>query len=365
MKRKSIIIGSIIVLAVIVTFIAIAVSGNEKTEETTADTTEATTTQEETETTVSREGMMHSNLTGEWVDNSIGMRRPAAVMLNNIKVAVPQSGISKASIVYEAPVEGGITRLLGVFENYDGLDKIGSVRSARTYYVYLAMEFDAIYLHYGSAHYADSLLNSDAVSNLSGLSGIGSTVYYRTSDRPAPHNAYTSATGITNGISALGYRTQTDSAYESHFVFTGDGESNSLEGGIPAGKISVGYRINNPWFEFNPADGLYYRFQYGAPHTDQMDGSQLAYKNVLIQYCNYSYYDGNGYLNIDVNGGGSGVFISNGKAVDITWNKESTSNRARYFDSSGNEIILNQGKTWVCIVLNDAKDSVSISETTD
>lgn len=369
--NKRLLIGFILAAVAIIIIIAVIIFATDPPKEnpiTTESSTPVETeteTESETETTISRENMMHSYLTGEWIDNSIGLRRPVAVILNNIQRAVPQAGISKSSIVYEAPVEGGITRLLGIFENYDSMDKIGSVRSARTYFVYLGMEFDPIFLHYGSAHYADSLLNSDAVSNLSGLSGVGSTVYYRTSDRPAPHNAYTSAEGIAAGVAALGYRQDISPSYGSHFLFTEDSEINLLSEGIPAARVSVGYRINNPWFVFNPNDGLYYRYQYGAPHTDQLDGSHLAYRNVLIQYCNYSYYDGNGYLNIDVNSGGTGKFITNGRAVDIVWNKENSSSRARYYDQAGNEIRLNQGKTWVCIVLNDAKNSVIISETTE
>lgn len=72
-------------------------------------------------------------------------------MLNNLKPACPQAGIANAGVVYEAPVEGGITRLMGVFEDYDNLEKIGSVRSCRDYYIFYASGFDAIYTHYGQS----------------------------------------------------------------------------------------------------------------------------------------------------------------------------------------------------------------------
>ncbi len=126
------------------------------------------------------DGMVKSYLTGEYVSEAIGTRRPVAVMLNNIKKAVPQAGIANAGVVYEAPVEGGITRLMGIFEDYDNLTKIGSVRSCRDYYIYYALEFDAIYAHYGQAAYALPYLDLENVNNLSGLSGYGSQVYYRT-----------------------------------------------------------------------------------------------------------------------------------------------------------------------------------------
>ena len=62
--------------------------------------------------------MVKSYLTGLDVPESEGRVRPIAVMLNNIKQGCPQSGIANAGVVYEAPVEGDITRLMGIFEDY-------------------------------------------------------------------------------------------------------------------------------------------------------------------------------------------------------------------------------------------------------
>lgn len=350
-----------IILIVIIVFIAkLFWDGKGKVE---TPTQEEPT--QETQTQSTREGMMHSYLTGEWVEDSIGLRRPIAVMLNNIKAGVPQSGISRAEIVYEALAEGGVTRLLGVFENYDDLEKIGSVRSARTYYVYLAQEYEAILLHYGEAHYADSALDESVVSNLSGTTEIGKTVFYRATDKVSPHNAYTSAEGIQAGIKEMNYDTRLSSSYQGHFNFTEDDEQIVPESGTDAVKVVPGYNNNAPWFEYNSSEQKYYRFQFGGEQVDEMDGSQLTYKNIILQYCEYSYYDGNGYLDIDVNGSGSGKYITNGKAVDITWDKDSRLGRTHYYDEGGSEITLNQGKTWVCIILNDKVDNVQILDTID
>lgn len=119
------------------------------------------------------EGQMRSFLSGLPVDEKIGNRRPVAIMLNNLKAAQPMSGVSYADVVYEYVVEGGITRMMGVFENYDSLDKIGSVRSCREYFVYTALEFDAIYMHFGQATYAVELLDKDYVDNINGLGPAG------------------------------------------------------------------------------------------------------------------------------------------------------------------------------------------------
>ena len=121
--------------------------------------------------------MMTSYLTGKQVSTEIGSKRPVAIMFNNIIDAIPQAGIANADVVYEAPVEGGITRLMGIMEDYEDASRIGSVRSCRNYYVYYATEFDAIYSHFGQAVYALDLLERPEVDNLSGLSDYGSTVY--------------------------------------------------------------------------------------------------------------------------------------------------------------------------------------------
>ena len=49
-------------------------------------------------------------------------------------------------------------------------------------------------------------------------------------------------------------------------------------------------------------------------------------------------------------GSGNGWFITNGKAEKITWKKDQKKGRTTYLDKSGKEIVLNQGKTWVCII---------------
>ena len=114
------------------------------------------------------DGKMQSYLTGEWKDEQIVNRRPIAVMIPNNSPAMPQYGISKASIIYEAPVEGRITRLMAVLEDFDDLDRIGPVRSSRDYFVYVAMGYEAIYCNWGLARpYVEELINRDTVQNIS------------------------------------------------------------------------------------------------------------------------------------------------------------------------------------------------------
>ena len=137
----------------------------------------ATDTPEPVPTEDPHKGKALSKLTGEYVSEKVAKRRPFAMMINNLQYAAQfQSGTSKASILYEAKVEGGITRLMGIFEKYNA-KKIGSARSARHYYVSVASEYDAIFVHFGHTKFALSKIDKLGVDNISGLSGIGGAVF--------------------------------------------------------------------------------------------------------------------------------------------------------------------------------------------
>lgn len=310
-----------------------------------------------------KDGKVRSYLTGKWVDEEIGDHRPVAVMLNNIIDAQPMSGVSKADVIYECVVEGALTRMMGIFEDYKNLDKIGSVRSCRNYFVYYALEFDAIYAHYGQSAYAMPLLELDYVDNLSGLSAIGDTVFYRTTDRVAPHNAYASAKGIDEGIKRLEYRTAYRDDYKGKFTFAYDNEVIIPDGkdSFDASVLKPGYVINKPWFEYNSDDHKYYRFQYDGPQIDDTNQEQLAVDNVIFQYSSWEQVDEKGYLGFDCHSGGEMIYFTQGKAQKGAWIRyDGDLGSTRYYDTEGNEIIMNQGKTWVCIIQDSMGDKVVI-----
>ncbi len=312
------------------------------------------------------EGKVRSNLTYEWVDEEVANTRPLAVMFNNIEVACPQTSISKAGVIYECNVEGNNSRLMGIIEDWKGLEKIGSVRSCRDYYVYWAMEWDSIYCHFGGpALYVTEVLSRDDVDNLDGTILDGS-VYYRTSDRKKPHNAYASGEGILKGVEKYEYSLEHTDRYSvlaSHYNFKPSSEQVDLtENAIDANKVTPGgYPINKPWFEYNKEDGLYYRFQYGGEQIDDLDGEQLAVKNIIIQNTIGESRDSHDYKFFHVvDENKTGYYITNGKAIEITWNKYVDWDKTRYYDKNGNEITLNEGKTWVCIVREDKKEDTVI-----
>lgn len=330
--------------------------GKKKTEEPKSAETETVETQTETETVAGPTD--RSYLTGEQIDESIASQRPIAIMIENTKMAVPQYGINRADVVYESPVEGSYTRLMGIYQDYSGFDRLGNVRSCRPYYAYFAMEFDAIYVHYGECMYATDILNSGKVDNLDGIEGkVDSLVFYRTSDKKQPHNAYVTTDGIKAGIEYKGYDTTYSEDYTGHYQFAEDDAPVTLEDGEDAVVVKPYYFYNHPWFEYNEEDGLYYRYQFGDKQVDALTNEQTAVKNIIYQDCDSSVIDEKyGYLDINLTSGGKGKYFTNGKMIDITWSKESETAPTRYFDADGNEITLNQGKTWVCIIQNAYAD---------
>lgn len=304
-----------------------------------------------------KDGKIRSYLTGEMVSTAIGNRRPVAVMMSNDKEALPQYGINQAGVVYEAPAEGGMNRYMAIMENYDDLDRIGSVRSCRTYYTYFAREFDAIYAHYGQSTFAKPYLAN--VDNINGLDAIGTVAYFRTKDRKSPHNAYTSGERLSKAILQLGYTESYDTSYHGHYRFAKDGRKVTLEGAnsvSDAYKVYPGYVLNKPWFEYHEDDGLYYRYQYGAPHKG--DEGQIKVKNIILQYCPSAHYATTEYLNINVQDDSYGCYVTEGRSIPIKWTKEGEFGPTHYYDMENNEIILNQGKTWVCII--SAQDSPNV-----
>lgn len=313
-----------------------------------------------------KDGEIQSYLTGQWKDAEVANRRPIAVMIPNNSPAMPQYGISKASIIYEAPVEGRITRLMAVFEDFDDLDRIGPVRSSRDYFVYVAMGYEAIYCNWGLARpYVEELINRDTVQNISaavqGINNPANKAFGRI-DRPGyadEFRGYLFIEGMLEDAERLGYDWEYDDAYVPPFTFAADGvkaEENYEDmedaltiypGGTDGNK--GGYGAYNPFFEYNKEDGLYYRYQNGEKQIDEMDNSQLAVANVVFQYCHGEVRDDHDYLAFGVHGEGDAIVFTGGKVIKGTWDRyDGDATPAKFYDENGEEIIFNQGKTWVC-----------------
>lgn len=367
-KKMKILIGATAVVGVLLIVLTIVmVSGKDKKKDKNKDTTEkagdevsitvepdSTMSDAEDIEVIEREGMVISELTGEWIDESLDGQRPVCMMINNIIDAIPQSGISQADIIYEMKVEGSLTRLLCVFKDYTGIEKVGPVRSARHYYVEVTDMLDGIYCHFGYSPLAEQEIPALGVNNLNGLFLDGS-VYYRDSARYAPHNVYTSGSRIADGIASYEYSTVYETEPEKMFAF--NYEEANLGTGNSANIIRTDFAHNSPWFEYNAEEGVYYRFQYNQAHMDMENNEQLKFENVIVMLVDYTSLDSTDHQDVDWNAGGTAYYATNGEYKEITWKKDN--GVLKYFDADGNQFHMNPGKTFIAVFDDTYPDGVS------
>jgi len=317
------------------------------------------------------DGMMQSYLTGEWLPEEVAKRRPMSVMLGNNIGILPQWGLSKAAIIYEAPVEGRISRLMAIIEDYDELEMVGPVRSSRDYFVYETMAYDGIYCNWGLAiPYVEDLLKSDRIDNISqavkGIHNAYPNAFFRR-DRPGyslEYTGYMSIDGYTKGVSALGYSETYRKSFEQAFTHSNDGWNADYSdcddatliypGGTTSNKS--GYGDHKPYFEYNEEDGLYYRYQFGAEHIDEMNGEQLTVSNVVFKVCHGEQRDANDYLAFGVHGEGKAYIFTQGKVIEGTWSRDGDSGANMFYDENGDEVIFSQGSTWICCIWKEYAD---------
>ncbi|MDE7326442.1 MAG: DUF3048 domain-containing protein [Lachnospiraceae bacterium] len=314
-------------------------------------------------------GKKQSMLTGEWIDKEQVEQRPYAVMLNNIKVASPQSGIGQADIVYEALTEAGITRFLALFSSIGkdtpAADRLGSVRSARHYFVSFADEYDAIFVHFGETTYATKKMKKLGIDHITGMYGAGVASFYRDKSIKAPHNAFASLEGILTALERAGIRTEYEEGYEAHFRFYAeDTDLMAGEESLAADGITLGFSAyTSPYFTYDKETKLYTRYQFGGVHTDYNTGGELKFKNLIIQFVDEWNIDKNGYQTMDIEDAkGTGYYLTNGICVSVTWVKKESTRFMRYYGTDGEELTINPGKTYIAVFPQNREKYITIGQ---
>lgn len=292
-------------------------------------------------------------LTGLPIDEKYATTRPYAIMLNNIRAAMPQLGNAQADIIYEALAEGGITRMMGVYQSVEGVGLIGSVRSSRPYYLELALGHDAIYLHAGGSEDAYAAIKSWGVTALDCVNGphMG-TIFWRDQDRiranGSVHSVVTSGEKILQYIPELNIRHDVGDDFTSTLEFA-DGAV--PENGQAADVITVPFSGDKTGvFRFDEETGTYLVEQYGMPYIDGNDSSQVAVTNVIIIKTDCHAYDSEGRMVVDLLSGGEGWFACGGRMIPIQWAKEARSAGFVYTTEDGAPLMLGRGKSYVNII---------------
>lgn len=291
--------------------------------------------------------------------------RPIAVMINNLNDARKvQSGLTEAYMVYEIIVEGGITRYLALFKDTNTA-KIGSVRSSRHYYLDYALENDAIYVHWGWSPQAQSDIKSLKINNINGLYDSG---FFR--DNPlglaTEHTGFTTMENILKTAEKKGYRTTTEEKpllkYNARSLKL-DKYSDNVETADEVTIVYSNYITDN--YKYDVENKVYNRYVNGKIQRDFAADKDLTVKNIIFyQVDNYGLNDGSGKgrQGLDNLGSGEGYYISEGKAVKITWSKESRENKTVYKFENGEELIVNDGNTFIQIVPTEGSISIKSNE---
>lgn len=275
--------------------------------------------------------------------------RPYAVMINNLGVARPlQSGLQDAMIIYEMIVEGGLTRYMAVFQDQN-TERIGSIRSARHYFLDYALENDAIYVHHGNSPQAAAdfkTLNIDRISVDASKTGWRD----KSLNVSTEHTLFTSIAKLNNG---LGNKRKTrNKDFLLNYSETPI-DLSTKEGAIKANNIEITYSGSvKSSYEYDESAQNYKRSVNGKAHTDYVTKKQYTFKNIITyQVSNTSLNDGSGKdrQTLDNIGSGEGYYITNGYAVPITWSKSSRSSQTVYKYKDGTEIDVNDGNTFIQI----------------
>jgi len=271
-----------------------------------------------------------------------------AVMIENINESRPPSGLDKASVVYEALAEGGITRFLAVFIATESVGEIGPVRSARSYYIDWASEYKPLYVHAGGSPQALKTLWSGK-SNLYDFNQFYHGGYFwRDKNRYAPHNLYTSSTKLVEA-----WKDALKSPAMPNFTpwtFADDPSIDLRPEVVKDATIdfsSFNYKVG---YAYDRGTNTYKRSVGGKLHVTR-DGAQITAKNIVVQYTAASLIPNNGgRLQMTTIGQGKLVVFRNGEAVTGTWKKTSAAARTQLLDDNGQPITLTRGNTWIEIV---------------
>lgn len=283
------------------------------------------------------------------------------VMIENHVDSRPPSDLADARIVYEAPVEGNISRFLAIYTQDQTVEKVGPVRSARPYYVDWIREYgDIAYAHVGGSPAALDYIKQVDINDLDEFSR--GWYFWRSKDRVAPHNAYISSELWNKAL--VDYEdSYQDKEYkpwnyqEAEVCNKNNKEVNANTATENKNKLdcineieitfaSPGYRVN---WEYNTSTEKYDRYQSGELHQDA-DGDLVQADTIVVQHVDTEVLDGKGRLGMETVGTGEAEIYMKGKKIKGSWQKENKTSRTKFYNLEDKEINLNSGKIWIEVV---------------
>lgn len=266
-----------------------------------------------------------------------------AVMLDNFPEARPVAGLSQASLVWEAPVEGGMSRFLAVFSLAAPVARVGPTRSARPYFLDWAKEAGALYLHVGGSNQALKEIKSKEIFDLNEF--YRGWYFWRDGSRPRPYNVYTSPDLVRRAWENESGRQNFLPSELSPWLFK---EKETAEKGEGKGLIVDFGKAKVEW-KYNFAKNVYERWEDGEIQRDE-SGEIIAAKNVIAQITSILVLDEVGRRQIKTVGAGLAMIYRDGQVIKGTWQRKGLGERTRFFGPDTKEIEFNPGPTWIEVV---------------
>ncbi|QCR33877.1 DUF3048 domain-containing protein [Lysinibacillus sp. SGAir0095] len=282
--------------------------------------------------------------TGVGISNEM-TQRPILATINNHPDARPQSGIAAADVIYEMLAEGDVTRLLGLYQS-EIPETIGPIRSARDYFIELAVGLDAFYIAHGYSPEAQQLLMNGVVDNVNGMQYDG-ILFKRSSDRVAPHNSYFPGANLETAAEKV----STSLLYQKKVSYTFYKEDESVKMGTEAESVAITYSKNDTFNSLYTYDGnsnTYTRQSGNAETIDSLTNEPIELSNVLFFEMSHSIIDSEGRREIDITSGGTAFVFQQGIMREVRW--ENIDGVLKAVEEDGSEVKLVPGKTWVHFV---------------
>jgi hypothetical protein len=295
-------------------------------------------------------------LSGVRQSKGVPQRPVLAIKVENLPEARPQTGLSWADIVYEEPVEGGITRFIAVYQCQDA-SRVEPVRSGRLTDVDILLQFGTPLLGYsGGAGKVVKAIRDAGIVDISYETSAASSAYHRDTGREAPHNLYTS----TKALYEVGKDLTAQVPPEPIFVYG----KKAPKGAEKVTEVHVPFSsYSDVFWKWSSSKKVWLRSHGTVPHVSS-DGTQFSATNVIVQVVKTDLTDqtdANGIKSpraITVGKGKAYVF-RNGRVIKGTWVRDSVDQVTKFLDTDGNEIKLAPGQTWIELLPKDKKVSFS------
>ncbi|HLU24031.1 MAG TPA: DUF3048 domain-containing protein [Bacillaceae bacterium] len=272
-------------------------------------------------------------------------QRAVSAMISNQPPARPQTGLSKADVVYEILAEGSITRFLAIFQS-ELPENIGPIRSARDYFIDISQGYDSVYIAHGYSPEAKKMLNSGKYDHLNGIRYDGS-LFKRASFRNAPHNSYITFQNIEKGANDEGFSL---SGAPKSMAFLSEDDVANLTGENGA-ELTIKYSSNNNQlnaeYKFNAQTGKYERYSGGVKTAELDSNIPVLIDNIIVVETTHRIIDSKGRRDIDLSSGGKALLFQKGKVKEVEWKNES--GRLVPYEG-GQPAKLVPGKTWFNVV---------------